>query len=248
MRKTLCTVLLIFAIAVMSIPSSAIQIERDATLSYGLTSIAYLTIDEGTTSRDKDAILAARKEIIYRQSWVADGLNACVLDKNGNIKEYLPHFSELFPNDWELPISEYSHEDLAVTSMDVLPNVLSSTRSRGINLYYSGDVNLKRPVSGQDAAPFVSLNTVGFKGTASMYTVEKVWTEGFYGGSPTADATYNVGYTNVGTGRSIAYKNNLDNGESFELSDVPYDIKLGVRASSYDNPGSWSMYVRVQTN
>lgn len=246
MKKTLCTVLLIFAIAVMSIPAAATQTEREAISADGITAIAYLTIDEGTTSRDKDAILAAREEIIYSQSWVADGLTACVFDKNGNVKEYLPHFSELFPNDWELPIAECSQENSADASVEVLPNALSSTRSSSIIPFFSDEIDLKRPASGRDTAPFVTFSTVGFKNTSAMYTVEKVWTEGYYHSNPTDDATYNIGYTNVDTGRSISNKNYLENTETFALLDVPYDITLGVRASSYDNPGSWAMYVNAQ--
>lgn len=51
--------------------------------------------------------------IIYRYSWVADGLNGQILDKNGNIKRKVPEFSELFPEDWELPVSPAKDVDLS---------------------------------------------------------------------------------------------------------------------------------------
>ena len=63
--------------------------------------IAYSEIDESTTEAEREQILEARSEIIYSHSWVADGLSACILDENGNVKEILPQFSEIFPEDWE---------------------------------------------------------------------------------------------------------------------------------------------------
>lgn len=48
-------------------------------------------------------ILAAREKIVFRQDWVADDVDGYVVDKSGNIIEDVPHFSELFPADWEVP-------------------------------------------------------------------------------------------------------------------------------------------------
>ena len=64
---------------------------------------AYLNI----TAEDESLhpiILAARRIIIYRQPWVADEVEGWVKDRNGNIIATLPHFSDLFPDDWEIPI------------------------------------------------------------------------------------------------------------------------------------------------
>lgn len=40
-------------------------------------------------------------------------MNGQILDKNGNIKRKVPEFSELFPEDWELPVSPAKDVDLS---------------------------------------------------------------------------------------------------------------------------------------
>lgn len=58
--------------------------------------------DLSTASREMQVkILEARKLIINSTSWVADGFDACVTDKDGK-QVPVPHFSELFPG-WEMP-------------------------------------------------------------------------------------------------------------------------------------------------
>jgi len=73
---------------------------------------AYLNLSTAAEEL-KPIVLAARNIIIYRYSWVADGLNGQILDKNGNIKRKVPEFSELFPEDWELPVSPAKDVDLS---------------------------------------------------------------------------------------------------------------------------------------
>lgn len=48
-------------------------------------------------------ILAARRKIIFQQNWIADDIDGYVSDENGNVVESVPHFSELFPADWDIP-------------------------------------------------------------------------------------------------------------------------------------------------
>ena len=58
--------------------------------------------DLKTASKEMQAkILEARKLIINSTSWVADGFEAYVTDKDGK-QVPVPHFSDLFPG-WELP-------------------------------------------------------------------------------------------------------------------------------------------------
>lgn len=52
----------------------------------------------------KPVILAARSKIIYRYSWVANGLSGNILSSDGSVKQRVPEFSEVFPADWEEPI------------------------------------------------------------------------------------------------------------------------------------------------
>lgn len=58
-------------------------------------------------------ILAARNRIIYRYSWVADGTSGRILGKDGNVKQELPQFSDIFPEDWDLPTHPASAVDLS---------------------------------------------------------------------------------------------------------------------------------------
>lgn len=53
----------------------------------------------------KPVILEARNRIILGRSWVSDDLDGRILDKNGNVIEEVPHFSEIFPEDWEIPMA-----------------------------------------------------------------------------------------------------------------------------------------------
>lgn len=79
------------------LPDAILQTEED--IQY----YAYLNLETAEEAM-KAIILEARNKIIFRYSWAADGINARVLDENGNIKEELPHFSDLFPEDWSEPV------------------------------------------------------------------------------------------------------------------------------------------------
>lgn len=48
-------------------------------------------------------ILEARQRIIAQTSWVDDSLDGWVEDEDGTIIEIVPHFHEVFPDDWEIP-------------------------------------------------------------------------------------------------------------------------------------------------
>ena len=64
---------------------------------------AYLDLSTAEESL-QPVILEARKIIIFRYSWVADGIEGFVHDENGKIVEKVPQFSDLFPSDWDEPI------------------------------------------------------------------------------------------------------------------------------------------------
>lgn len=64
---------------------------------------AYLNLDAAEDDL-RPIIIAARNKIIYRHSWVADEVYGEILDQDGDVKEVLPHFSDLFPTDWEVPV------------------------------------------------------------------------------------------------------------------------------------------------
>ena len=65
--------------------------------------LAYLDYDSATPEM-KEKILAARNQIIFSTSWVADGYSASIGNvKTGEIIRVLPSFSELFPG-WDIPV------------------------------------------------------------------------------------------------------------------------------------------------
>lgn len=53
----------------------------------------------------KPIILEARRRIIFQQPWVADGVQGRELDADGNVVKVLPEFHDLFPEDWDIPVS-----------------------------------------------------------------------------------------------------------------------------------------------
>lgn len=64
---------------------------------------AYLDLD--TADADlREKILDARNEIINGTNWVEDDAEAYIVDtETGEVLQELPHFSEVFPSDWEQP-------------------------------------------------------------------------------------------------------------------------------------------------
>lgn len=65
----------------------------------------YAHMDYETAGKDiRRVILVARNQLIFRVSWCDDNVNSCVIGADGNVKETLPHFHDLFPADWEVPI------------------------------------------------------------------------------------------------------------------------------------------------
>ena len=45
-----------------------------------------------------------KKSIIFSKEWVADGHTCFVEDSTGEIVRVLPTFSEVFPEDWDVPV------------------------------------------------------------------------------------------------------------------------------------------------
>ena len=82
----------------LSIPAMATEVT--AADASDLRSIAYMNLDTAD-EQTRTNILAARNEIMFSTSWVADDVNGWVLDENGVVIETLPHFSEVFPSDWD---------------------------------------------------------------------------------------------------------------------------------------------------
>ena len=98
MKKAFVFMLTIALLLSLSIPAMATEVTvADAS---DLRSIAYMNLDTAD-EQTRTNILAARNEIMFSTSWVADDVNGWVLDENGVVIETLPHFSEVFPSDWD---------------------------------------------------------------------------------------------------------------------------------------------------
>lgn len=83
----------------MSIPLSLLMIPQS--IRWSMTKAAIIYISEFGINRKffESVILEAQNRIIFRYSWVADGLSGRILDKGRNITEEFPQFSELFSAD-----------------------------------------------------------------------------------------------------------------------------------------------------
>lgn len=92
---------------------------------------AYMNYDTASTEL-KETIMAARNQIIYSQSWVADGFECYIIAPDGTQKK-VAAFSELFP-DWEMPIVDT--EDAAVT-----PDGLGTNEQYGVFVKVMGIEN-----------------------------------------------------------------------------------------------------------
>lgn len=76
--------------------------EIDAYLKeHGEEYYAYMILDEADEAL-KPIILEARWRIISNTTWVDDELNGHIEDEAGNIIEIVPHFHDIFPEDWEI--------------------------------------------------------------------------------------------------------------------------------------------------
>lgn len=60
-------------------------------------------------------ILEARNRVIVNFSWVDNSAEGWITDRYGNFVESVPHFNEVFPEDWENPWypAEYNPEGTA---------------------------------------------------------------------------------------------------------------------------------------
>lgn len=80
--------------------------------------LAYCDLDEAPDEETRQAILDARRQIIYSTSWTADGGEAYIMKyPSFEVVEKIPEFHDIFPEDWEIPKCEPS------TSVPVLNGV-----------------------------------------------------------------------------------------------------------------------------
>lgn len=180
---------------------------------------------DNADSITKAKILEARNELIYAESWSADGIDAYVMDLEGNVLEKLPEFSELFPADWSVPAGlpkaeVYSESSPYSTTTEVTQ--------------YVDSVSLRKPSKTAASKPFRTISTTRYIENKVRFdtTMIRSFTQIVPG------TTYNLGYTNLNTGSDLAHKTNMKSGESLSVS-PPKNIKVGIRASSYNTWGTY---------
>lgn len=237
MRKLLCVILVALN---LTIPGFAVTSSDEMKLE---ESIAYMSMDEASPELQQQ-ILLEREKIIFSHSWVADGIDARVLDENGNIEEELPHFSDLFPEDWEVPTITTSPNSSATKAPGPFEEELRTNGKWDWDLIFQDSVWLKKPPETTGSPAFFSLETTAFGGTPYVYYIETVSTTGIYR-NPAEEANYNCAYTDTDTGKVYSYKVGLENGKPYEI-DPPKDISLSIHASTHTNVGDWQMTVSTK--
>lgn len=199
--------------------------------------IAHLDIDTAD-EETKEAILAARNEIIFSREWVADGYSMEVVDSEGNIKRTIPKFSELFPG-WDLPKSERSNKQTAPTIIigkklkEINQESSTPNQVKGLNDWLplgGGNVYLHEATT-ELADNFAEIYTDVYEVGTSVAT---------YVTQLTSSENCNIGYSDLTTGESLGFAERLSIGDSAIIRNVG-DMYLGVRASTYSNPG-WAYF------
>ena len=177
---------------------------------------AYMDLEEASPEM-QEKILEARREIIYSEEWVADGYTMSVVDMDtGETVREIPAFSEVFPG-WDLPVEK---ETSAIESTDIDIGIGDGT---WIEIDTVENVYVPRATASGNAPNF-------FEETIDPYeqgTSVRVSAESLYGIS-----MYNIGLTDLTTGRSIGYTENLSINEGVRANGLYY-VNLGIRARTH---------------
>ena len=169
--------------------------------------IAYLDVKTAAPAL-KAEILEARNVIIFNETWIADGYEATVTEPTGTVHN-VPHFSELFPADWDLPIEE--------------PNTAAIVRDN-----QGGDttrVTLKNPSATEMSPPFAVAYNFAESFTVHVDSLE-------------ISETCNIGFKNEETGESVGVFTRKPAGFTVGIDAVPGSSAIvSARASTYSTPG-----------
>lgn len=200
---------------------------------------AYAYLDYETASaEEKVVIIQAREYIIWQSSWSADGVTAFLTSPDGTVT-YLPYFHDIFPDDWDIPEMPTDDKLPADNEEASLP---PPQRSDGVYPYYDGLTYFSIP-GNVNSNPFCNnIYTSGYMGY-DMYEIDQITTFAVF--APGYSYTYNCGYTNYNTNASIAWSTYIPQQTTFSISPAS-NIRVAVRGSSYDMPGSWYVTVNAQ--
>ena len=179
--------------------------------------VAYIDLDTAPNEAWTNRILNARRTIIESEDWVADEFDAVVVHADGT-ETRLPHFSDLFP-DWDLPVDE-TIAKAAADSKRADTGAQMRSQSKEVSCY------LNYPDPDHFTWPFYQLVHKG----SSLETKVLILPVG---------GTCNLGYTDMDTGVSFLQRSRLVEGDTMRLkTNSGIDYNFGVRASTFDVPGS----------
>ncbi len=222
---------LVTVVSAANVPTKAPEaIKDELTLA---SQYAYQDL-ETASPEQKEKILKARETIIFSKEWVADGHTCFVEDSTGEIVRVLPTFSEVFPEDWDVPVhptTAFSSTETDATHQNVEEDEYSITPLDSTSWVRVDEFNyyLKKASSSANAEPFVTFIVDPYEIGITIRTRVR---------SLTSSATCNIGYSDEATGEPLSHAIELSLGESCIITDVG-NVELGIRASTYSTPG-WS--------
>lgn len=204
----------------------------------------YANLDPNTAPKEKQGkIRDAREEIIFNNSWVADGLTGSIIDEiTGQEIESIPQFSDLFPG-WDMPNMDIGKTEDSIMydelyselpSYDINPLDFALERASGVTDYRVWAVlnhYIQSASSASNAPPFTKAYVDGYNvGTALKISVRQL----------TSSASCNIGFSNYDTGRSLGFVEHLKINEAAQIRGLSRPQMVGCRASTYSAPG-WSV-------
>lgn len=239
MKKILSLSLSIVMIISMCVPALAVSATPVLSDQEQIESLAYMNLEQSDPVL-KEKIISAREEIIFNQSWVADGVSGFIYDELGNIIEEVPQFSDLFPDDWEIPTFN-DQQNIE----PILSTQSSSLVSSGDTMFFYNDwLTLSLPSSTTNTPSFCTARTSGTV-NGSPYVITSISAYATF--SYTTSATYNVGFSNNTTGEALAWYGPVQSGKPaviFPPSGITVAIRASMNNSSGYTSGDWWMTVK----
>lgn len=216
MKKRNLFIVTVVMLAVFALCGQALAI---STGGYDVRIIAEMPLDSAEPEM-QEKILEARNEIIFSESWSADGVEMYVIRQDGTT-EKVPKFSELFP-EWDMPVIENSsgvEKDHAMVGDEDSGEIMPLSEDAA-----SFRVYLRNPTS-EITSPFTHCF---HEGTYVEATVNTLY----------ASEHCNIGFSNYSTGESLAYAVELYPMDSVIMYTFGVEsFECGVRASTDSTPG-----------
>ena len=232
MKKKLLCMFVVFAMALVTCFPAAAD-NSIGTVPASIRALAYSDL-ESADSVTQQKILDAREQVIFSQSWVVEG-RAYVTDAEGNIIRESPQFYDIFPEEWDVPVM-----DVDSTNQH---QVLMKTGQRRADVHELVNGTYLVPMASDivDAGVVDDYYTsyTSYGSVRSTYDYIDARGYMFY----PQPWTINIGYTDLSTGRSLAYEVNLSHQQNYRYCDPPENTHVGVRLSTYDHSTNWNVVI-----